>query len=209
MTRLTLSTAIAAILMVACAPAAEDTVENTVDQATETVEAVVETVMPATAVMPEAPRDPGATADILNRNGESTGSALLYQGTDGVLIRIAVSGLEPGVHGMHFHAAGTCADPEEGFMATGGHVMPLGKPHGYMHPEGPHAGNLPNLIVHADGTAVVELHTHLVSLSGDVAPLLDEDGSTLIIHENEDDHFTQPIGGAGGRVACGVIEAAP
>ncbi|HBX92207.1 MAG TPA: superoxide dismutase, partial [Hyphomonas sp.] len=36
--------------------------------------------------------------------------------------------------------------------------------------------------------------------------LLDEDGSALIIHEAEDDHMTQPIGGAGARVACGVIQ---
>ncbi|HBJ40113.1 MAG TPA: hypothetical protein DDZ20_04910 [Hyphomonas sp.] len=35
---------------------------------------------------------------------------------------------------------------------------------------------------------------------------MDEDGSALIIHEAEDDHMTQPIGGAGARVACGVIQ---
>jgi Cu-Zn family superoxide dismutase len=39
------------------------------------------------------------------------------------------------------------------------------------------------------------------------APLLDEDGSAFIIHENADDHMTQPIGGAAGRIACGVIKA--
>jgi Cu-Zn family superoxide dismutase len=35
--------------------------------------------------------------------------------------------------------------------------------------------------------------------------VLDEDGSTLVIHANPDDDFTQPIGGSGGRIACGVI----
>jgi len=38
------------------------------------------------------------------------------------------------------------------------------------------------------------------------ADLLDEDGTALIIHENRDDHLTQPIGGAGARVACAVIK---
>lgn len=203
MFRFTLSAAITTTFLMACAPAAET------PSVADTVDAVTDAAMPAVATMPGAPREPGAVADILNREGESAGSALLYQGTDGVIIRIAVSGMEPGVHGMHFHAGGTCEDPEEGFKATGGHVMPFGKPHGYMHPEGPHAGNLPNLIVHADGTAVVELHTHLVSLTEGPAALLDEDGSTLIIHESEDDHVTQPIGGAGARVGCGVIQAAP
>jgi Cu-Zn family superoxide dismutase len=159
--------------------------------------------------VPVAPRNADATATVINRAGDAAGSALFYQGTDGVIMRLAVNGLEPGVHGMHFHAKGTCDDYADGFKATGGHVMPFGKPHGYMHPDGPHAGNLPNLIVHSDGTAVVELHTHLVSLFDGPAALLDDDGSTLIIHENEDDHLTQPIGGAGGRVACGVVQAAP
>ena len=201
MKRFMLSAILGTTLIAACSSGG---VEASSDAADEVV-----TQGPTIAVMPEAPRNPGATIDLLNRKGDRAGSALLYQGTDGVLIRIAVSGLEPGVHGMHFHAAGTCDDPTEGFKATGGHVMPLGKPHGYMNPDGPHAGNLPNLIVHADGTAVVELHTHLVNLTDGPAALLDEDGSTLIIHENEDDHLTQPIGGAGGRVACGVVQAAP
>ena len=148
-----------------------------------------------------------ASATLLNRKGKQTGKVALYQGTDGVVLRLSLRGLKPGVHGMHFHDKGTCDDAADGFKATGGHVMPHGKPHGYMNSGGPHAGNLPNLIVHKDGTALVELYSSLVSLTGGPANLLDADGATLIIHENEDDHDTQPIGGAGGRVACGVIKA--
>ena len=47
-----------------------------------------------------------------------------------------------------------------------------------------------------------------ISLSGDSLPLFDEDGSALVIHENPDDHISQPIGGAGARIACGMIEPA-
>lgn len=153
-----------------------------------------------------ASRKADATTLIINRQGNTVGSALLYQGSSGVVVRLSVGNLAPGIHGMHFHAKGTCEDPSAGFKATGGHVMPFGKPHGYINPEGPHAGNLPNLIIGEDGTASVELYTGLVTLFEGPAALLDGDGSTLIIHENEDDHFTQPIGGAGGRVACGVIK---
>ena len=160
-----------------------------------------------TAPPPASSRDADARATMINTDGETVGSALFYQGTEGVVMRLAIEGLAPGVHGMHFHAIGTCDDNEAGFKATGGHVMPFGKPHGFMHPEGPHAGNLPNLIVGADGGAVIELYSSLVSLTEGEAALLDADGSTLIIHENEDDHLTQPIGGAGSRLACGVVEA--
>ena len=46
-----------------------------------------------------------------------------------------------------------------------------------------------------------ELFTTLV----DPDLLMDDDGSAIVIHENPDDHKTQPIGGAGGRIACGVL----
>ena len=147
-----------------------------------------------------------ATTTLIGKSGDEIGRAQFFKGNNGVVMRLSVNSLTPGLHGMHFHTKGTCEDLHAGFKATGGHVMPLGKPHGFLHPEGPHAGNLPNLVVGADGTANVELYTNLVTLTEGQAALLDQDGTTLIIHENEDDHLTQPIGGAGGRVACGVIK---
>lgn len=147
-----------------------------------------------------------ASANIINNDGKSIGSAHFTQGTEGVLIEIKVSNLPAGKHGMHFHQMGTCEDMEH-FKMAGGHIMPTGKPHGFLHEEGPHEGNLPNLIVHKDGTAHVELYTELVGIKDDSGKpaLLDKDGSTLMIHINEDDHKTQPIGGSGRRIACGVI----
>ena len=46
----------------------------------------------------------------------------------------------------------------------------------------------------------------LVLSKGDGEALLDDDGSALVIHAQQDDHITQPIGGAGGRVACAVLK---
>jgi Cu-Zn family superoxide dismutase len=34
---------------------------------------------------------------------------------------------------------------------------------------------------------------------------MDADGAALVIHANPDDYRSQPIGGAGDRVACAVI----
>jgi Cu-Zn family superoxide dismutase len=53
----------------------------------------------------------------------------------------------------------------------------------------------------------MEAFSTFISLAGGDENLLDANGSTLIIHESADDHVTQPIGGAGARIACGIIEA--
>ena len=73
-----------------------------------------------------------------------------------------------------------------------------------MNAEGPDEGDLPNLYVGQDGSAQAEVSSE-TPLNGE-GGLKDGDGSALIIHANEDDHTTQPIGGAGDRVACGVIK---
>lgn len=143
---------------------------------------------------------------IINNDNAVIGHATYTQGPEGVLMRVQVAGLPSGPRGMHFHEVGTC-DDHEAFHGAGAHIMPSKRPHGYLHPEGPHEGNLPNLMVHEDGTVVVELYTDLVSLYGDNGrpALLDKDGSTLIIHASEDDHVSQPIGNAGARIACGIV----
>ncbi len=154
---------------------------------------------------PEPAISAEARAAIVNNAGEEIGSLHLVQGPRGVLMTLSARDLPPGKHGMHFHAVGSCT-PLESFADAGGHIMPKGLPHGFLHPEGPHAGNLPNLIVAEDGTVEVELYTNLLMLDRGDGAILDEDGSTLMIHTNEDDHVTQPIGGSGGRIACGVIK---
>lgn len=148
-----------------------------------------------------------AHSTIIDNTGKKIGQARYIQGNEGVVIEIEVTNLPAGKHGLHFHTVGSCED-HQSFKKAKGHIMPSEKPHGYLNPEGPHEGNLPNIIVQKDGTTQVELYSDLVSISGhDNKPaLLDEDGSALIIHEKEDDHKTQPIGGAGARIACGVIE---
>lgn len=151
-----------------------------------------------------------ATANFIDREGNSVGSGLITEGPHGILINLDLHGLPPGARAIHIHRYGNCDDPEAGFMASGGHLNPHDKPHGLMNPEGPDAGDLPNIIVREDGTVQVEMFSHLASLhgAGDRATILDEDGAAFVIHENRDDHFSQPIGGAGPRIACGLIQPA-
>lgn len=151
-----------------------------------------------------------ASAQIVDRQGKAVGTATLSEGPTGVLIHVSAKGLAAGPKGIHIHSVGTCEDPDKGFVASKGHLNPTGKKHGLMNPEGPDAGDLPVLFVHADGSVEAELFTPLASLkgAGERATILDADGAALVIHESRDDHATQPIGGAGARIACGVIKAA-
>jgi Cu-Zn family superoxide dismutase len=54
---------------------------------------------------------------------------------------------------------------------------------------------------------MAEVFTPFVTLAGggDKPALLDADGSAVVIHARADDYTSQPIGGAGDRVACAVI----
>ena len=150
-----------------------------------------------------------AGARILDRQGAEVGTATLVESPHGVLIHVVAKGLPPGPKAIHIHSVGSCADGAQGFVASKGHLNPAARPHGLMNPDGPDAGDLPNLFVHADGSVEAEFFTTLASLSGagGRANILDADGAALVIHENRDDHSSQPIGGAGGRFFCGVIGA--
>ena len=64
------------------------------------------------------------TAEIVGEGGKAIGSANLIDAPRGLLIRVEVSGLTPGWHGMHIHSVATCADA--GFKASGGHVHGTG-----------------------------------------------------------------------------------
>jgi len=124
-----------------------------------------------------------------------------------VTITLAVSGLKPGLHGVHLHAVGKCA-PD--FAAAGGHFDP--GPAGNQDPDANHPfhmGDLPQLVVNANGKGVERMVTTRVTLSDGPLSLFDADGSSIIIHANPDQGITgDPKSGVSGgpRVACGVIE---
>lgn len=153
---------------------------------------------------------PGQTAQvaILNGQGAEAGKATLTQGATGLLIKVEATGLTPGWHGIHIHATGQCEAP---FTSAGAHINhgDPKQPHGLLNADGPDDGDLPNVFADAKGAVNAEVFTTRVRLA-DAGPgqwLLDDDGSALVIHANADDHSSQPIGGAGDRVACAVIKA--
>ncbi len=148
---------------------------------------------------------PAAMGTLINLDGAEIGELRFIEGPSGVLIEIEARDLPPGPHGLHLHTVGSCADE---FMASGGHMNPFGKKHGLLNPDGPEVGDLPNVYAAADGTLRAEVFNAMVSLSDTDRPtLFDADGTAVVLHAGADDHFTQPIGHSGGRIACAVVEA--
>ena len=160
----------------------------------------------ALAQEPPAAAKPAETfqAPLKNAKGDTIGTIAIRDGANSLVLRVAIQpgGLAPGWHGMHFHAVGDCSDPK--FLNSKAHVNHDQSKHGLLNPDGPDEGDLANLFANQDGSANAEVSSE-TALTGE-GGLKDGDGSALIIHANEDDHTSQPIGGAGDRVACAVIK---
>lgn len=155
------------------------------------------------SIQPLAAEEAKAIAQLVNPNGANVGELHLIQEGDMVHIVGEVSNLPPGPHGLHIHAVGSCT-PD--FSAAGGHFNPFNRQHGLWNPQGPHAGDLANLMVAEDGTGTYDYKTSNVTLRSGPTSLFDQDGSAIVIHANPDDYVTDPTGGSGDRIACGVIQ---
>jgi Cu-Zn family superoxide dismutase len=145
-----------------------------------------------------------ATAVLLDAKGAEVGLATLTEEAGGVKVHAEVKGLAPGEHGFHVHAVGSCTAPA--FTDAGSHFNPTNKQHGKDNPEGHHAGDLPNLVVQADGTGSIDFTIQGVTLGAGDLSLMDKDGSAVVVHANPDDYKTDPTGNAGDRIACGIVK---
>ena len=115
----------------------------------------------------------------------------------GLRLTIRVHDLPPGVHGMHLHEVGLCDPPA--FAGAGAHWNPAGRKHGHRNPEGPHAGDLGNLTVRANGKGSAEA----LIAKGSMGPT--PSGLAIVIHAKRDDEKTDPSGDSGDRIACGIV----
>src|SRR3954463_2238805 len=149
-----------------------------------------------------------ATAIMYDVSGAPIGTAQLSQDQNGrVSVDIASISLPAGTHGIHFHQVGKCEGGATAFSTAGGHYNPLGKEHGLSNPNGPHAGDAPNIVIPAGGVGRVSFTTDRVTLTAGTTSLLDADGSSIVVHANADDQVSQPSGNSGARIACGVVQS--
>lgn len=145
-----------------------------------------------------------AHAALRSTTGAPMGEALIHDLGHGLRLTVRGAGLPQGAHGTHIHMVGRCDPPD--FASAGAHWNPTGAQHGTANPQGPHAGDLPNLLIGTDGSGSFTIDLHGARISGQ-GGLLDEDGAALVIHANPDDLKTDPSGNSGGRIACGVFSA--
>lgn len=146
-------------------------------------------------------QDVTVTSELKNGQGEAVGAVTLTDAPRGLVLRVETRGLTPGWHGLHFHEKADCSKSD--FTSSGGHTHGGGdRVHGLLNPQANETGDLPNLFVGADGNGASEVFTSATNLRA----LRDVDGSAVVIHAGPDDHMSQPIGGAGSRVACAEIK---
>lgn len=142
-----------------------------------------------------------AVAMLKTAAGADAGRATVTEASGGLRFTVDVKGLPAGTHGVHVHTTGLCDAPD--FTTAGGHWNPTAMKHGSMNPQGPHEGDLPNLIIDTAGRGTVA-----ATIPGaTMAALMDTDGAAFIVHAGPDDLKTDPSGNSGGRIACGVFTA--
>lgn len=145
-----------------------------------------------------APHGP-PSLPLINALGAPIGTVQAWQTSAGVAFNLKAGGLPQGLHGLHVHAVGRCDPPD--FASAGPHWNPTAKQHGMNNPAGPHAGDLTNVAVGANGV----LSATLTLAGANLAAMADADGAALVLHASADDYRTDPSGNSGARIACAVI----
>ncbi|HZI64468.1 MAG TPA: superoxide dismutase family protein [Thermoanaerobaculia bacterium] len=188
--------AAALLVLAACAPQ-----EQAVEQPAPAVE---ETTRPVPEAAPPEPMPLTASATLQPKAGTNVGGTVTFtQEGDAVRVDARFQGVAAGTHGFHLHETGDCSAAD--FTSAGAHFNPGAASHGAPTDATRHAGDLGNIEIAADGTGSLSLSTSLLTVAPGPNSAV---GKAVILHEKADDFKTQPTGDAGGRIACGVVQAA-
>lgn len=171
---------------------------------------------PATQTSAEA--EGAVEVVMIGADGSDVGTVTLTTEGETTRVEAEIDSLEPGFHGFHIHDVGVCDPdaPDGPFTSATGHYVGDGGIHGE------HDGDMPSLYVTDDGSASLSVILDAFT----VDELIAGDGSAVMIHAGPDnfanipdrytsseadaagpDDMTTSTGDAGGRVACGVVEA--
>jgi Cu-Zn family superoxide dismutase len=162
---------------------------------------------------------PRARADIRPTfdGGTVNGTAVFEEGNNAVTVTVAISGGFPaGPHGMHIHANGSCdptiVDAGNDVVVTpgggaGGHWNPGDAGHGFPDAAPHHVGDMGNILINDAGVGSLVLTSPEWRVQGDGG--ISVVGHAIVFHAGTDDGVSQPVGDAGGRPGCGVIQREP
>lgn len=171
--------------------------------------ALAQAAAPAPTPPPAPAPQAVVTAALKTADGGDAGTVTGFEGPMGMIFRVEGKGWPTGWHGVHLHAVGSCEAP--GFTSAGAHVNHTegARPHGLLNKDGgPDLGDLPNVFAAADGTANADVYLAWEGLDAHEDDYVDGNGLSFVVHANPDDYVSQPIGGAGARIACGVFQPA-
>ncbi|MEJ2368058.1 MAG: superoxide dismutase family protein [Acidobacteriota bacterium] len=138
----------------------------------------------------------------LHFNGlENASGKVVFTQTDrGTQIVVDITGISPGLHGIHIHEKGDCSTPD--FSSAGGHFNPSGTAHGGPDSEVHHAGDLGNIEIGPDGIGHLELTSRILTVEEGPDCVV---GRAVIVHAGPDNLISQPSGDSGPRIACGLV----
>lgn len=160
---------------------------------------------PAHQHAPAAPAEPRLAVCVLQptQGNQARGVIRFVQVEGGVRVVGELTNLSPGRHGFHIHELGDVSAPDG--TSAGGHYNPGGHPHAGPAAPQRHAGDLGNVEADAQGRARYDATLQGLTIAGPRNAII---GRSLVLHEKPDDLTTQPSGGAGARIAVGVIGVA-
>ena len=143
-----------------------------------------------------------AAAVLAEPGGRPIGRAVISQHEGEARVLVEIERLAAGTYGAHIHRTGRCEAPN--FDSAGAHWNPTGQQHGFSNPSGRHRGDLPNIVVGADGRGRLAFAIRGAIVAGEEG-IVDDDGAAIVIHARRDDYRTDPSGNSGPRIACGVL----
>lgn len=121
------------------------------------------------------------------------------QQADGVSVTTEIEGLPSGAQAYHIHVYGDCTSDDA--ESAGTHFNFEGSSLDPPDDIQRITGNLGDLVPGEDGKATGETMLPTATLHGPYSIV----GRSVVVHEQRNDPSQPPIGGAGGRIACGVI----
>jgi superoxide dismutase, Cu-Zn family len=149
----------------------------------------------------------GASAEVRVATGRLVATAEFREGRGEVLITLIfpTPSTLTGTHAVHIMEVGRCDPPD--FLTAANIFNPGSKKHGRQNPEGPMAGDLPN-VNFTNGLTSYNTSAPGATLGPGPGSLLGPNRASVVIYSGEDDQLTDPDGNAGSRIACGVVTPA-